>query len=109
MQALLPRPAMNEWTTRAITTTPKPEPAVRGDPWRTPKPPGRPKNTSLEARHLISGVAAQRFMCGATANDPGLLRLTSALAIERNEKWMERRYLTMPQMPRSEGELRQPA
>jgi hypothetical protein len=25
------------------------------------------------------------------------VRLASALAIERNEQWMERRYLTMPQ------------
>jgi putative transposase len=40
-------------------------------------------------------------------NDASLLRLTSALAIERNEKWMERRYLTMPEAPHSETELRQ--
>lgn len=42
-------------------------------------------------------------------NDASLLRLTSALAIERNEKWMERRYLIMPEVPHSETELRQPA
>lgn len=29
-------------------------------------------------------------------NEASLIRLTSALAIERNEKWGERRYLTMP-------------
>lgn len=42
-------------------------------------------------------------------NEASLLRLTSALAIERNEKWMERCYLSMPQVPHSEAELRQPA
>lgn len=42
-------------------------------------------------------------------NDASLVRLTSALAIERNEKWMERRYLSMPEAPRSETELRQMA
>jgi putative transposase len=30
-------------------------------------------------------------------NEASLVRLASALAIERNEQWMERRYLTMPQ------------
>ncbi len=39
-------------------------------------------------------------------NEASLVRLTSALAIERNEKWMERRYLSMPESPRSETELR---
>jgi putative transposase len=42
-------------------------------------------------------------------NDASLLRLISALAVERNEKWMERRYLIMPEVPRSQDELRQPA
>lgn len=42
-------------------------------------------------------------------NDASLVRLTSALAMERNEKWMERRYLTMPEVSRSEVELRQSA
>lgn len=42
-------------------------------------------------------------------NDASLLRLISALAIERNEKWMERRYLIMPEVPRAEVELRQSA
>jgi putative transposase len=38
-----------------------------------------------------------------------LLRLTSALATERNEKLMERRYLSMTEAPHSETELRQTA
>ncbi len=42
-------------------------------------------------------------------NDASLLRLISALAIERNEKWMERRYLIMTEVPRPEVELRQSA
>jgi putative transposase len=42
-------------------------------------------------------------------NDASLLRLTSALAVERNEKWMERRYLIMPEVPRSETEIRHQA
>lgn len=42
-------------------------------------------------------------------HEASLLRLISALAVERNEKWMERRYLSMPQAPPSEAELRQPA
>lgn len=42
-------------------------------------------------------------------NEASLLRLTSALAIERNEKWMERRYLIMPEVTRSQSELRQSA
>ncbi len=42
-------------------------------------------------------------------NEASVVRLTSALAIERNEKWMERRYLSMPEAPRSETELRQMA
>jgi hypothetical protein len=35
--------------------------------------------------------------------------LASALAIERNEKWMERRYLAMPDARQSEPELRKSA
>lgn len=42
-------------------------------------------------------------------NDASLVRLASALAIERNEKWMERRYFVMPDAPQSEPELRQSA
>jgi transposase-like protein len=38
-------------------------------------------------------------------NDASLVRLASALAIERNEKWMERRYFNMPETPQVE-ELR---
>lgn len=41
-------------------------------------------------------------------NDASLVRLASALAVERNEKWMERRYL-MPEAPQTEAELRQTA
>src|SRR5215210_5283920 len=32
-------------------------------------------------------------------NDASLVRLASALAMERNEKWMERRYFNMPETP----------
>jgi putative transposase len=42
-------------------------------------------------------------------NDASLLRLASALAMERNEQWMERRYFIMPDAPQSEPELRQSA
>jgi transposase-like protein len=42
-------------------------------------------------------------------NDASLVRLASALAIERNEKWMERRYLSMPEAPQAEAELRKSA
>lgn len=42
-------------------------------------------------------------------NDASLVRLASALAIERNEKWMERRYFAMPDAPQAEPELRQSA
>jgi transposase-like protein len=42
-------------------------------------------------------------------NDASLVRLASALAIERNEKWMERRYLTMDEAPQSETVLRKSA
>jgi putative transposase len=42
-------------------------------------------------------------------NDASLVRLASALAIERNEKWMERRYLGMPDAPPAATELRQSA
>ncbi|MQA92669.1 MAG: IS256 family transposase [Gemmatimonas sp.] len=42
-------------------------------------------------------------------NEASLLRLISALAVERNEKWMERRYLKRSEATRSEAELRQPA
>jgi transposase-like protein len=42
-------------------------------------------------------------------NDASLVRLASALAIERNEKWMERRYFSMPDAPPVDVELRQAA
>lgn len=42
-------------------------------------------------------------------NDASLVRLASALAMERNEQWMERRYFIMPDAPLSEPELRQSA
>ena len=42
-------------------------------------------------------------------NDASLVRLASALAMERNEQWMERRYFSMPDAPQSEPELRQSA
>jgi putative transposase len=42
-------------------------------------------------------------------NDASLVRLASALAMERNEQWMERRYFIMPDAPQSEPELRQSA
>ncbi|HEY0151230.1 MAG TPA: IS256 family transposase [Longimicrobium sp.] len=42
-------------------------------------------------------------------NDASLVRLASALAIERNEKWMERRYFSMPETPQAEPELRKSA
>jgi transposase-like protein len=42
-------------------------------------------------------------------NEASLVRLASALAIERNEKWMERRYLSMPGAPQAEAELRKSA
>ena len=42
-------------------------------------------------------------------NDASLVRLASALAMERNEKWMERRYFSMPEAPPAETELRQSA
>lgn len=42
-------------------------------------------------------------------NDASLVRLASALAIERNEKWMERRYLAMAETPSAEPQLRQSA
>jgi putative transposase len=34
-------------------------------------------------------------------NEASLIRLTTALAIERNEQWSERRYLSMPTRPRA--------
>jgi transposase-like protein len=42
-------------------------------------------------------------------NDASLVRLASALAMERNEKWMERRYFSMPETPPAHVELRQAA
>jgi putative transposase len=42
-------------------------------------------------------------------NDASLVRLASALAMERNEKWMDRRYFSMPEAPNTEAELRQSA
>jgi transposase-like protein len=42
-------------------------------------------------------------------NDASLVRLASALAVERNEKWMERRYFSMPDAPQVETELRKSA
>jgi len=42
-------------------------------------------------------------------NDASLVRLASALAIERNEKWMERRYLGIPEAPAAETQLKQSA
>ena len=42
-------------------------------------------------------------------NDASLIRLASALAMERNEQWMERRYFIMPEAPQTEPELRQSA
>jgi len=42
-------------------------------------------------------------------NDASLVRLASALAMERNEGWMERRYFGMPDAPLAEIELRQSA
>jgi transposase-like protein len=42
-------------------------------------------------------------------NDASLIRLASALAIERNEQWMERRYLAMAETPSAEPHLRQSA
>jgi transposase-like protein len=42
-------------------------------------------------------------------NEASLVRLASALAIERNEQWMERRYFNMPEAPPAEIELRQSA
>lgn len=38
-------------------------------------------------------------------HDAGPVRLASAPAIERNQKWMERRYLTMALAPPFETEL----
>jgi transposase-like protein len=37
-------------------------------------------------------------------NEGSLIRLTTTLAIERNEQWSERRYLSMPARPRAEEE-----
>jgi putative transposase len=42
-------------------------------------------------------------------NEASLVRLASALAIERNEQWMERRYFNMPEAPQAEAELRKSA
>ena len=42
-------------------------------------------------------------------NEASLIRLTSALAVERNEKWMERRYLTISEAAPQQDELRQSA
>jgi putative transposase len=42
-------------------------------------------------------------------NEASLVRLTSALAIERNEQWMERRYLTMNEEAPQQAEARQSA
>jgi putative transposase len=42
-------------------------------------------------------------------NDASLVRLASALAIERNEQWMERRYFAVPDAPPQKSELRQVA
>jgi putative transposase len=42
-------------------------------------------------------------------NEASLVRLISALAVERNEKWMERRYLRLEPAPPAEVELRQSA
>lgn len=42
-------------------------------------------------------------------NEASLVRLTSALAIERNEQWMERRYLTLSEEAPKQSEARQSA
>jgi putative transposase len=42
-------------------------------------------------------------------NEASLVRLISALAVERNEKWMERRYLRLEPASPAEVELRQSA
>lgn len=42
-------------------------------------------------------------------NDASLVRLASALAMERNEQWMERRYFAIPDAPQQTPELRQVA
>lgn len=42
-------------------------------------------------------------------NEASLVRLTTALAIERNEQWMERRYLTMPETTPEQHDARQSA
>lgn len=42
-------------------------------------------------------------------NDASLVRLASALVAERNEQWMEQRYLIMDEPPQAEHEVRQSA
>lgn len=42
-------------------------------------------------------------------NEASLVRLASALAMERNEQWMERRYFAIPDAPQQTPELRQVA
>lgn len=42
-------------------------------------------------------------------NEASLVRLTTALAIERNEQWMERRYFTIPDAPLHHDDARQSA
>jgi transposase-like protein len=42
-------------------------------------------------------------------NEASLVRLVTALAIERNEQWMERRYLTMSNDAPKKDEVRQSA
>jgi len=42
-------------------------------------------------------------------NDASLVRLASALAMERNEQWMERRYFAIPDAPPHTPEIRQVA
>jgi putative transposase len=42
-------------------------------------------------------------------NEVSLVRLVTALAIERNEQWMERRYLTMSNDAPKKDEVRQSA
>jgi putative transposase len=49
---------------------------------------------SIEHEH--SEVRRRTRVVRIFPNDTSLIRLTTALAIERNEQWSERRYLSMP-------------
>ena len=61
------------------------------------------------AEHDHADIRRRTRVVRIFPNDASLVRLASALAMERNEQWMERRYFIMPDAPQSEPELRQSA